>query len=218
MASELRQRHASQARHARDDAPLRHRRPRRRSHARHAGSGSALDGAGQGRPALEFGVVADYFFDSQAKRSTPPMRPSGTTRRWPRTTPRFRPRPPARSAFRSGMMNCISNIHRGVFTTQANHKWNMRDGEEWLLNAEKYSSLAWLGGGNYPDAKLNGCVEACNCSTVPRSGRRLGHRRHLSRRAEGVQRGSLDGERGHAAMLFRYRQPHRYQRATPAFR
>ena len=44
--------------------------------------------------------------------------------------------------------------HRGVFTTQADHKRNMRDSEEWLLNAEKYSSLAWLEGCQYPAAKL----------------------------------------------------------------
>src|SRR5580658_4286992 len=40
--------------------------------------------------------------------------------------------------------------HRGVFTTQANHKRNMRESEEQLLNAEKYSSLAWLSGTPYP--------------------------------------------------------------------
>ena len=44
--------------------------------------------------------------------------------------------------------------HRGVFTTQANHKRNMRDSEEWTLNAEKYASLAWLNGGAYPGAEL----------------------------------------------------------------
>jgi alpha-mannosidase len=33
--------------------------------------------------------------------------------------------------------------HRGVFTTQANHKHNMRTAEEEVLNAEKWSSLAW---------------------------------------------------------------------------
>lgn len=41
-------------------------------------------------------------------------------------------------------------FHRGVFTTHAQHKWNMRHSEEWLLNAEKYSALAWLEGGSYP--------------------------------------------------------------------
>jgi alpha-mannosidase len=44
--------------------------------------------------------------------------------------------------------------HRGVFTTQANHKRNMRDSEEQLLNAEKYSSVAWLSGNPYPAAQL----------------------------------------------------------------
>ena len=45
--------------------------------------------------------------------------------------------------------------HRGVFTTQANHKRNMRESEEWVLNAEKYSSLAWLNGQAYPGSELN---------------------------------------------------------------
>lgn len=45
--------------------------------------------------------------------------------------------------------------HRGVFTTQANHKRNMRQSEEELLNAEKFSSLAWLSGTAYPASELN---------------------------------------------------------------
>jgi alpha-mannosidase len=44
--------------------------------------------------------------------------------------------------------------HRGVMTTQANHKRNMRESEEQLLNAEKYSSLAGLSGMQYPQARL----------------------------------------------------------------
>ena len=40
--------------------------------------------------------------------------------------------------------------HRGVMTTQANHKKNMRDSEEQVLNAEKWASLAWLDGDKYP--------------------------------------------------------------------
>jgi alpha-mannosidase len=44
--------------------------------------------------------------------------------------------------------------HRGVMTTQANHKRNMRDAEEEVLNAEKWSSLAWLNGKSYPAAEL----------------------------------------------------------------
>lgn len=42
--------------------------------------------------------------------------------------------------------------HRGVYTTQAKHKANMRNSEEEALNAEKYASLAWLDGLNYPNA------------------------------------------------------------------
>ncbi len=44
--------------------------------------------------------------------------------------------------------------HRGTYTTQANHKRNMRESEEWMLNAEKYSSLAWLDGQPYPGTEL----------------------------------------------------------------
>ena len=40
--------------------------------------------------------------------------------------------------------------HRGVFTTQAEHKRNMRESSGWTLNAEKYASLAWLDGNPYP--------------------------------------------------------------------
>jgi alpha-mannosidase len=45
--------------------------------------------------------------------------------------------------------------HRGVYTTQAAHKRNMRRSEDWLIDAEKWSSLAWLGGGGYPASALN---------------------------------------------------------------
>jgi alpha-mannosidase len=44
--------------------------------------------------------------------------------------------------------------HRGVMTTQAQHKRNMRESEEQTLNAEKYASLAWLNGDSYPNADL----------------------------------------------------------------
>jgi alpha-mannosidase len=44
--------------------------------------------------------------------------------------------------------------HRGVMTTQANHKRNMREASEEVLNAEKWSSLAWLDGKAYPGDEL----------------------------------------------------------------
>ena len=45
--------------------------------------------------------------------------------------------------------------HRGVMTTQANHKRNMREAEEQMLNTEKWASLAWIDGKNYPAVELN---------------------------------------------------------------
>jgi alpha-mannosidase len=44
--------------------------------------------------------------------------------------------------------------HRGVMTTQAGHKRNMREAEERTLNAEKLASLAWLDGDAYPNAQF----------------------------------------------------------------
>ena len=45
--------------------------------------------------------------------------------------------------------------HRGVFTTQAEHKKSMRDSEEEVLNAEKWSSLAWVQAGRaYPSDEI----------------------------------------------------------------
>ncbi len=46
--------------------------------------------------------------------------------------------------------------HRGVYTTQANHKRNMRESEEEVINAEKWAALAWLDGRSYPGAELTG--------------------------------------------------------------
>jgi alpha-mannosidase len=44
--------------------------------------------------------------------------------------------------------------HRGVMTTQAKHKHSMRTAEEEMLNAERWSSLAWLDGAKYPADEL----------------------------------------------------------------
>jgi alpha-mannosidase len=44
--------------------------------------------------------------------------------------------------------------HRGVFTTQAELKRNLRQAPVWALNAEKLASLAWLRGDAYPGDAL----------------------------------------------------------------
>src|SRR5208283_3536797 len=45
--------------------------------------------------------------------------------------------------------------HRGVLTTQSETKKRIRQSEELLLNAEKFSSLAMLHGMTYPQEELN---------------------------------------------------------------
>jgi alpha-mannosidase len=45
-------------------------------------------------------------------------------------------------------------FHRGTYTTQAHHKKNMRDAEEEVIDAEKWSSIAWLSGTSYPADEL----------------------------------------------------------------
>lgn len=44
--------------------------------------------------------------------------------------------------------------HRGIFTTQATHKRNIRESEVATLNAEKLASIAWLNGRAYPSDEL----------------------------------------------------------------
>lgn len=44
--------------------------------------------------------------------------------------------------------------HRGVYTTQAGLKRNLREAPEWTLNAEKLASLAWFDGDAYPGGEL----------------------------------------------------------------
>jgi alpha-mannosidase len=62
--------------------------------------------------------------------------------------------PPASSTGAMGLPTWKDELyfeyHRGVFTTQAAHKRNMRTSEVATLDAEKLASLAWLQGKPYP--------------------------------------------------------------------
>jgi alpha-mannosidase len=105
-------------------------------------------------PKAFFGVAQGFFSDVETKLDTPDSPvwnyktiATGSTQL---------PAPP------SGLISLPTwndelylEYHRGVFTSQANHKRNMRESEEWMLDAEKYSSLAWLQGQSYPSADLN---------------------------------------------------------------
>ncbi len=102
-------------------------------------------------PKFEFGLAQPYFdeltkqiapnspewdYKSIAKGYTPPPAVSGKV---------------SIPTWKSEM---YFEYHRGVMTTQANHKRNMRDSEEQVLNAEKWASLAWLDGCKYPGDEI----------------------------------------------------------------
>jgi alpha-mannosidase len=103
-------------------------------------------------PKMKFGTAQSYFtgieskiapdspvwdYDSIAKGYKPPATPSE-----------------GQVAIPTWKTEMYFEYHRGVMTTQANHKRNMRESEEWTLNAEKYASLAWLDGKHYPGSEL----------------------------------------------------------------
>jgi alpha-mannosidase len=102
-------------------------------------------------PKYEFGLAQPYFdelsghiapnspewdYRSIAKGYTPP------------------PAVPGKVSIPTWKSEMYFEYHRGVMTTQANHKRNMRDSEEEVLNAEKWASLAWLYGCKYPGDEI----------------------------------------------------------------
>jgi alpha-mannosidase len=103
-------------------------------------------------PKSEFGTAQSYFtsieskiaadspvwdYDSIAKGYKPPATPAE-----------------GQVAIPTWKTEMYFEYHRGVMTTQANHKRNMRDSEEQAINAEKLASLAWLAGKPYPGDEL----------------------------------------------------------------
>jgi alpha-mannosidase len=105
-------------------------------------------------PKTFFGVAQGYFSDVEGKLDTEHS-PVWNYRSIANGSTTL-PNPPA------GMVSLPTwndelyfEYHRGVFTSQANHKRNMRESEVWMLDAEKYSSIAWLSGQSYPSDRLN---------------------------------------------------------------
>jgi alpha-mannosidase len=103
-------------------------------------------------PKIEFGTALPYFtaLEKQIAPNSPVWDYASIAKGY---TP-----PPAVA----GMVNIPTwkselyfEYHRGVMTTQANHKKNMREAEEQMLDAEKWASLAWvLAGRAYPSSDL----------------------------------------------------------------
>ena len=108
-------------------------------------------GPGHVTPKYEFGS-AQSFFTSVEKQ----IAPESTTWNYQSIAKGYTP--PAAAAGQVSIPTWKSELyfeyHRGVMTTQANHKANMRHSEEQVENAEKWASLAWLDGKKYPAAEI----------------------------------------------------------------
>jgi alpha-mannosidase len=103
-------------------------------------------------PKIEFGTALPYFTALEKQ-----IAPNSPVWDYASIAKGYTPPPPV-----AGMMNIPTwkselyfEYHRGVMTTQANHKKNMRESEVEMLDAEKWASLAWvLAGRAYPSSDL----------------------------------------------------------------
>ncbi len=105
-------------------------------------------------PPMKWGVAQQFFSDVEGKLDT------GHSPHWNYKTlaagDTKLPDPPAgKTSLPVWNDELYFEYHRGVFTTQAEHKRHMREAEEQMLNAEKISALAWLDGAPYPAHALN---------------------------------------------------------------
>jgi alpha-mannosidase len=105
-------------------------------------------------PKMEFGLAQSYFTNIESKLAA-----DSPEWDYPSIAKGYKPPeapPSGQVAIPTWKSEMYFEYHRGVMTTQAKHKWNMRHSEEWALNAEKYASLAWLLGKPYPADELTG--------------------------------------------------------------
>jgi alpha-mannosidase len=103
-------------------------------------------------PSMHFGTAQSYFNDVEKK-----LNPNSPTWNYESIAKGYTP-PPAGANGSMGLPTWKDELyfeyHRGVFTTQAAHKRNMRTSETATLDAEQLASLAWLGGTAYPNDAL----------------------------------------------------------------
>ncbi|MGD0630340.1 MAG: glycoside hydrolase family 38 C-terminal domain-containing protein, partial [Terracidiphilus sp.] len=104
-------------------------------------------------PNMQFGIAQTWF--STVEKQLAPESPTWNYQSIAKGyTPSPAPANPGQMGIPTWKSELYFEYHRGVFTTQANHKRNMRDAEVEVLDAEKWASLAWLDGQKYPGAEL----------------------------------------------------------------
>jgi alpha-mannosidase len=112
----------------------------------------AEDKAGAAVPDMRYHTAQQYFSDVEGKLNpdSPVWDYEKIAKGWTA--------PPAGAPGTMGIPTWKDELyfeyHRGVFTTQAAHKNNMRRSEVKTLDAEKLASLAWLSGQTYPAGEL----------------------------------------------------------------
>ena len=102
-------------------------------------------------PKFEFGIAQPFFSDIEKKIApdSPEWNYQSIAKGY--TAP---PPVPGKVDIPTWKSELYFEYHRGVMTTQANHKRNMRESSIETLNAEKWASLAWLDGDKYPAGEL----------------------------------------------------------------
>jgi alpha-mannosidase len=91
-------------------------------------------------PKMQFGTAQSYFSTLETK-----IAPESPVWNYQSIAKGYTP-PPAvagKVSIPTWKSELYFEYHRGVMTTQANHKKNMRESEEEVINAEKWASLAW---------------------------------------------------------------------------
>jgi len=108
-------------------------------------------GEGHVTPKYEWGTAQPFFSSIEKK-----IAPESKEWNYQSIAKGYTPPPavPGEVSIPTWKSELYFEYHRGVFTTQANHKRNMRDSEVEMLDAEKWASLAWLDGKAYPGNEL----------------------------------------------------------------
>jgi alpha-mannosidase len=104
-------------------------------------------------PRMQFGAAQSFF--SSIEKKIGPVSPDWNYEVMATTSPKLPAPPEGKVSIPTWKDELYFEHHRGTYTTQAHQKRNMRESEAWMLNAETYSSLAWLTGESYPTLALN---------------------------------------------------------------
>ncbi|HEX4005109.1 MAG TPA: glycoside hydrolase family 38 C-terminal domain-containing protein [Acidobacteriaceae bacterium] len=102
-------------------------------------------------PKMEFGTAQPWFTETEKQ-----IAPDSKTWDYRSIADGYQlpPPVPGQISIPTWKSELYFEYHRGVFTTQAGMKRNLREAPEWTLNAEKEASLAWLDGADYPGDAL----------------------------------------------------------------